>query len=1088
MHIGGGTRLKGAIDSRIAEEQARQKTVAGSSAPVSRSNSTAKQPSSRTASPSTGTRPRRAKPKDGDASPARGPDPSEFEDGAFVIEDEAEDVAAGAAIDGEKIVTAEADTTREVQRSNGEGENVPEKVTQSRPHVTELPADVRAKLQRLENLQSKYKGSVAKPFEKALKENTPLATISDPDALVEYLTQLNLKGDMVMDELKRVSADRDRYKTKFEDSEKEAIAVRGELEALKSSSGTAVKATGNEQGETLSMAETVNTDPTTPSVKSPVSSVLKLFSPKQKPESALDNQDVGEDFFSYDEELPKLQAQVNGKTAEVEGLKSRVTVLETELAMVKKSSVGNVEELETAHRELSTFKEAISLADERLEQIETQSAEIKTLKSRLTTTEEQLSALEAHLAEQQKQAAAEKSLLNGEIAGLKESSDQELRAAKIAKEQFEVDRKQLDIQMEVLRTSREADAKQIEELADSNKLLMNQLKEETGSQTNPVDEPDSKPASANNLTVPPQTTGGAKKKKNNKKKKTGNVAAAVKEASQEKDATHTIPTPIASDSQAEISRLKEEILDRDRQIEKLQTKRKLEADLREELENMQDNFLQIGQEHVEAKEKIKELQGEKSAFQAKLTELESEVEIYKSKSEESDKMRDDLQSLTADYESLKSKSATLQKDLGAAQQLAASRYRDLTDLRDVLQKAQPELKSLREESTKLKTVKDELATRTSELRRLEARERDLRSDVNSFKKQAADREGEIRTLNEKVTQETNGRLRAEDQARVAQRDMRKSEAERIKLAASGEKISAELGSVQEEGVKLRAKVHELEDEVTKLTGMSKGLSEEVDLRSTQFNNAQSLLGSMRDQSAEMAMQLKEAKDQSESLEEELAEVQRLLSERTREGETMRRLLADVDDRADAKLREMRERMEIAIEERDRAEDEASTNGRKKAREAEELKTKLRDLERDLKRAIDDRDEFQQSEKEWKRKRDDLEGVSERASQEVSEVRSAMVELRNALDGSEKQVRDAEKQRGDLRRLLEEANQRYEKLQKELKSLQAKQTKLNDRSSGESGRAGSPNGTGGRGASADPSPEKNRLPQESEYMAICTKRI
>ncbi|PSS14868.1 hypothetical protein M430DRAFT_35726 [Amorphotheca resinae ATCC 22711] len=173
---------------------------------------------------------------------------------------------------------------------------------------------------------------------------------------------------------------------------------------------------------------------------------------------------------------------------------------------------------------------------------------------------------------------------------------------------------------------------------------------------------------------------------------------------------------------------------------------------------------------------------------------------------------------------------------------------------------------------------------------------------------------------------------------------------------------------------------------------------------------------------------------------------------------MRRLLADVDDRADAKVREMRERMETAIEERDRAEDEASTNARRRAREVEELKTKIRDFERDLKRATDDRDELLQSEKEWKRRRDELEGVSERASQEVNEIRSAMGELRSALDGSEKQVRDAEKQRTNLRKLLDDANQRYEKLQKEYKALQAKQIRLHDvpsRGSLDSGRTGSP---------------------------------
>ncbi len=44
---------------------------------------------------------------------------------------------------------------------------------------------------------------------------------------------------------------------------------------------------------------------------------------------------------------------------------------------------------------------------------------------------------------------------------------------------------------------------------------------------------------------------------------------------------------------------------------------------------MQDNFLNIGQEHVEAKEKIKELQNEKTALEEKITLLEAEIVTYK---------------------------------------------------------------------------------------------------------------------------------------------------------------------------------------------------------------------------------------------------------------------------------------------------------------------------------------------------------------------------------------------------------------------------------------------------------------------------
>jgi chromosome segregation ATPase len=902
------------------------------------------------------------------------------------------------------------------------------------------------------------------PFEKALKENTPISSIGDPDALVEYLNQLNLKGDMVMDELKRVSADRDDYKKKFEAAEKETIAIREDLATLQSSTGVTGSTVVTEKGDTSSI------DTPSASVKSPVSSVLGIFSPKQKPEATPDNKDIREEFFSYDDEVPRLQTEVQEKSAEVEDLKSKVSTLEKDLAVAKATSSGLVENLEKATRELNESNEKSTISATLQTKIDAQTEEISTLKEKLQATEFQISTLESELArekEQAKEAVEKVSALEADVKGLKKTSEENAKAKVQALRDSEDSRTKLDAKIKELEESKASDSKRIQERQEKVESLNHEVEvaanhesEEAAkveTQTTPV------------IQAAGATTGAAKKK--NKKKKNGanGVGAVVlKDASADtaEKSLDSVPPPSGMDDlNAEISRLKTEVADKDAQIAKLQIKRKTEEDLREEIENLQENFLNVGQEHVEAKDKIKELQGEKTTLQERITKLESEIEGYKGQSKASEKADAELKALTAEYEDLKLKSSTLQTDLGAAQQLATSRYRDLTDLRDVLHKAQPELKTLRAENANLKAIKDELAMKTSDLRRLEAREKDLKGDMAIFKKQAADRDNEVRTLNEKITQETNSRLRAEDLNRVAQRDMRKSEAEKIQLAAASEKSALELAKVSEEAGKLRTKVRELEDQVTKLSSESKGLRDEVELRGSQYNSAQGLLGSMRDQTAEMAMQLKEAKEQAESLEEELGEVQRLLSERTREGETMRRLLADVDDRAEAKVREMRERMEAAIEERDRAEDEASTNGRRRAREVDELKTKIRDFERDLKRATDDRDELQRSEKEWKRRRDELEGVSEKASQEVNEIRSAMGELRAALDGSEKQVRDTEKQRSDLRRMLDEGNQKYDKLQKEFKTLQAKQSRINDvssRSSLDSGRGGSPAPVNGQG--------------------------
>jgi hypothetical protein len=152
--------VKGAIDSRIAEEQARQKSAAATGTTVSRSGSTARRSTSRTESPSS--RPRRAKPKDNEVNTARGPDPSEFEN-AFVIEDESEEPSrvGTPAIEDEKLAAmTEGNATGETGGSGEGNEKAAEKVVEAPPKTIELPTEVRTKLRKLEKLESKYQGRI----------------------------------------------------------------------------------------------------------------------------------------------------------------------------------------------------------------------------------------------------------------------------------------------------------------------------------------------------------------------------------------------------------------------------------------------------------------------------------------------------------------------------------------------------------------------------------------------------------------------------------------------------------------------------------------------------------------------------------------------------------------------------------------------------------------------------------------------------------------------------------------------------------------------------------------------------------------
>ncbi|PKS12387.1 hypothetical protein jhhlp_000591 [Lomentospora prolificans] len=1028
-------RIKGAIDRTIAEEQARSKE--GTSSTPSRQSSTSSR-GGKNESPSRRPRPKQRPSQDTSKSSgeaATNPDPAVFE-AAFALDDSEdpsragtpkppnekdENVkASGSTVADEKPSENGALTPDGVQKTGAEPVEQDKADTPAPP--VELPMEVRVKLRKFERLESTYtellrsyriahsRAKAVEPFERALKENTPLTSISDPNALVEYLSQLNLKGDMVMDELKRVSAEKDELKKlcNTKDSELEKLKVElAEAKSQVSSSTPEAKERHSSEGD---HAQT---------------SAEKVLSGDEQERKG------SEELFSFDSEVQDDSA---AQTHEMEILKAELESLRSELSIAKETSADLTEKLEKASTELSRSRDHSAVKKSLEAQLEARNTEIASLTERLHKSQSQLRDLESKVEnEKTAQSSVAKDLKTKLAAADSRSKELESEVHKLAAVKTTLEGKisSLNTKIDSLQDSKVEDEKRIEGLD-------RKLKEAASAAATTVPS-----ASATTAATPSATSTSSKKK--NKKKKKGGAAATIAPVDTEAASTSELAPPSPAEStnaealEAEITRLKDHISQKDELIEKLSKKRKTEEELREEVESMQENLLLIGQEHVEAKEKIKALEAEKAELLAKIAELEKEAEGAKSNS----KAQAELDELQQEYEELKLKTITLNTDLAAAQELAQSRFKDLTELRGILQKAQPELKSLRQEAAALKTTKEELAKKNAEIRALEKKEKEIRMDLNRAQRLASDREAEIKTLNEKVSTETNNRLRLEDANRVAGRDLRRSEAEKIEISAREEKAMRELKQLRE----LQPKMRELQEQVEKLEQAKKLIKEEADLKAQQYTSAQGLLDSMRDQTTELTLQLREARAQAESLDEELVEVQRMLGERTREGETMRRLLADVDERADSKLRDMRSRMEAAVEERDRMEEESSALARRKTRETEELRQKIRDLEREVKSLSHEKDELEHREREWKRRRDELESVEQRADAEVAEARSAVSDLKTALDASERQVSEAEKQKSELRKLLEEVRQKHDRLARDLKMAQ---TKLSG--SGAGGRA------------------------------------
>ena len=948
-------------------------------------------------------------------------------------------------------------------------------------------------------------------FETSLRENTPLVSISDPAALVEYLNQLNLKGDMVLEELKRVSSERDSFKLKLEEAEKstreawdEVAKIREEklknpaipviqdgpniVTGLASQENTNL-ANGTGEGHPLGVtteSPSVSTKSRTPSISS-----ISLFSPRSKPTEQEKVEEESEEFFSYDSELPRLENELKEKQTEVKDLKGEVENLKGDLAVARESTQSMVQTLEVATRESNILREQkerheLDLAEhttssqqtiDRLEQdLEATDGKLRQLEVEKDTRctllvaelEEKLRKAMADLEKQKKSPTDDtegkdtRERLQGEIASLRtEVSNFEMTKAQQQKRIDTLNGLVTTLRQQL--TTAQQDMQSMISQLDTEKAhadaVRSQLTKKGRNGEDTSNEAAIQKGAARSGDILPShpkvdtssavaMDSAAKKKSKKKKKGMRNTPELVIEEPEQNTRLidsvavkqGTLDTNEAAsfqDSANTISKLQEEldycrtlIAGKDAAIDRLHGRLKTEEDLREEIDSLRDDLVNLGQEHVESKDKVKDLLSEKGTLEDKVAKLEKELRdlqaVHASTAVDSEQAQNDL---AVQFEDLKNKATMLQTDLSVAQQLASSRFKDLSDLRSILQKAQPELVALRSEVTDLKSVKDEIVRKSTDLQRLEARQEVMRFDLTELRKIAADRESEVKTLNQKIAQETSNRLKVEEDSNGSAQELQRMKEQNRHITEALDKMSKELVSSREDLVSSRSRVREVERQVDKLDRDVAGLKEETELKTAQYASAQSLMSSMRDQTTEMAMQTKEARERSESLEEEVADAHRLLGERSREGETMRRLLAEVEGRADSRVREMKERMDVAIDERDRAENEASTIGRRRARELEELRIKVRDVERILRRTEEDKEELEIAQRDWKRRREELDQKTEKATQEAEEVRSAMSELRDALDESEKQVRDLEKQKAELRRSVEETQHRLDKLQK-----------------------------------------------------------
>lgn len=933
-------------------------------------------------------------------------------------------------------------------------------------------------------------------FENALRENTPLTSINDSAALVEYLNQVNLKSDMVLGELKRVSSERDTFKEELAQMKQKAIKAQEEDAVNIGTSsvidGSAESRDGQVEGPpskheliSVSVGEGSvfthkNGSPDTEGSTAGAAASPPLFSTPSKADESPKVSEGTDELFSYETELPKIQSELKDRETEIGGLHDEIDRLKNDLSVARESTQSMVGTLEDATRGFQALQESKDQYEEHRLYLENT---VQQLKSQLRAKEEALREALAesdvsstvHKLEQQLQECQDELDLARSRATLEIEAS--LRVEELLLKIKTMEAEMVELQTHGKQNERRNDTfdslvknlrmqlsdadeekKRLTTLVANGEKSRRTLQQQLSIKIGSIEQNETESASlidaqrANGeLHLSGATTAG--KRKNKKKKKGSKFTTTQNNNSSNilmEPGTHPseVGDPCANtqtlrgDLQEEHDSLRMLLEEKDNEIEKLLEKFKREGELSEEVEMLREDLVNVGQELVEAKDAVKALFAEKSNMLTRVQLLEKELEeLHSTHASRTAGSEQNERELNVQFEDLKFKVSTLQTDLSAAEQLASSRFKDLSDLRNVLQKAQPEISTLKAEVADARALKEAFGKKEAELKLSEARIEDLHVEALKLKQSIVDRDSEIKTLSQQIAQETANNFRSEELRSKTGQQIHQMEIEKRQITELLDRMSKDLAMSKEDLASSIGRSSELEQQILKVNRENGVLREEIELKLAQYGSLQHLMSSIRDQTAEMAIQMKEARDRCESLDEEVAETHKLLGERSREAETMRRLLVDVEARADSRTREMKERMDMAIEERDRAEDEASAAQRKRTREFEDLRNRMRETERNLKKAEEDKGELEGAQRDWKQRREEFDQKLEEHTKEVDEVRKAMGELRNALDESERRVRELKKDKGELRKSIEDTQHRLEKLQRVNKVCRKRQRVL-----------------------------------------------
>jgi chromosome segregation ATPase len=422
-----------------------------------------------------------------------------------------------------------------------------------------------------------------------------------------------------------------------------------------------------------------------------------------------------------------------------------------------------------------------------------------------------------------------------------------------------------------------------------------------------------------------------------------------------------------------------------REAQLLDKNQKLESTC-EDVEQLRDMLRDVGSNLVEAKDKIKELELKAKDAQSIKLELEATILL----------LTDDLKAAAQMSQSIDD----VRTKVTNAELLADTRLKELSETKRKLGAVDAELVSIKAELGKISVDKNDLISKLADsqvkLRQIERSEKDARDRNTALQTNVNSKEKEITNLRSELNNIQNAKAQMEENLRSVRQELSQIDSERREILQKEKNARDDVTRYKRDVTIYRDKVASLESISASIMQERNALTEEVQLKSTQLESTQSVTQNLREQTTEMAHRAREAKERCEALEEELSETHKLLSERARESDTMRRLLDEAEGREAGRMKAAREKLEVAIEERDHLEEEIAMLRRGNAEGSGELMRTLKAKEGSLSDLTTRHESLAKEVDVLRRRNDSIDNELQKARKEAYDASAKLMKLSATL--------------------------------------------------------------------------------------------